>query len=244
MIAVDALAGTAQALVALADDELAVGHVLTSVAGFGPELEINIALSSMGQDELGHARAYYGLALGGDRDAVNAAIYGRSADAFLAAPLSWIYDDAWEQLVVKSHLFETADAERRATLAAAPLDGLAPLVERMEGEERYHLDFWRTWLARTCERGDAARRRVQDALDGLWGHAEALFDVPLGSELVPDGFARAQALWVSSVADELAGLGLTVPLEAVGTADEAVAAGRERVIEELQHVYRMAPGRW
>ena len=42
----DARAGL---LVRLSDDDLLTGHVLTSVAGWGPELEINIALSSMGR---------------------------------------------------------------------------------------------------------------------------------------------------------------------------------------------------
>lgn len=237
----DARGPKTQALLALADDDLAVGHVLTSVAGFGPDLEINIALSSMGQDELGHARAYYGLVHGPDRDAINEAIYGRDARDYRAAPLSWVYGEAWETLAVKSFLYETADAARRATLAAAGDDNLREVVERMEGEEQYHLDFWAAWMAQTTERGADARRRVQAALDRLWWAAVELFDVPSAESLVTGGFTAARDSWVAAAASKLDQAGLVapaVPPTGLGEGD------RDRVLDELHYVYRDAPGRW
>jgi len=238
---VDAPGPETPALLALADDDLAVGHVLTSVAGFGPDLEINVALSSMGQDELGHARAYYGLVYGPDRDAINEAIYGRDARDYRAAPLSWVYGEAWETLAVKSFLYETADAARRATLAAGGDDGLRRVVERMEGEEQYHLDFWAAWMAQTAERGDDARRRLQVALDCLWWAAVDLFEVPSAEILVAGGFAAARGRWAAAAALELDRAGLATPaVRPTGLGD----ADRDRVLDELHYVYCDAPGRW
>lgn len=230
-------------LMALADDDLAAGHVLTSVAGFGPDLEINIALSSMGQDELGHARAYYGLALGPERDAINAAIFERDVDQFRAAGVSWVYAEAWERLVVKQYLFETADAGRRIALRTSPIAELVATVERMEGEEQYHIEFWTVWLDRTLRRGHDARHRVQAALTELWPHAAAWFDVPGVSAALNGGdLGPAGTEWSTATADALAAHGLEVPPEtSLGVLGDTDA---ERVRDELTYVRRSDPGNW
>jgi ring-1,2-phenylacetyl-CoA epoxidase subunit PaaC len=62
-------------LLALADDEICLGHWYATWMGLSPFLEEDLALTSIGQDELGHARALYGLLEpGGDLDAL---AYGR-----------------------------------------------------------------------------------------------------------------------------------------------------------------------
>jgi ring-1,2-phenylacetyl-CoA epoxidase subunit PaaC len=227
-------------LMSLADDDLAVGHILTSVAGFGPELEINIALSSMGQDELGHARSYYILAVGADRGSINSAIFDRSAAEHGGATLSWLYAEEWERLLVKQYLFETADAARRHVLSASPDVDVRAAIERMEGEEQYHIDFWTTWLERTLGHGADAVRRVQSALDEIWPHAPSLFDVPGVEAIVSGGLRDARAAWVVKTERVLALLGLTIP----GGAPSPLADDRSRVVDELQYVRRAVPGSW
>jgi ring-1,2-phenylacetyl-CoA epoxidase subunit PaaC len=46
---------------ALADDELVIGHRHSEWTGFAPHLEEDVAFSSIAQDEIGHATAYYTL---------------------------------------------------------------------------------------------------------------------------------------------------------------------------------------
>src|SRR2546427_8194523 len=58
-------------LLSLADDEFVLGHRLSEWTGWVPYVEEDLALSSIAQDEIGHARALYELA---------AVIDGRSAD--------------------------------------------------------------------------------------------------------------------------------------------------------------------
>ena len=43
----------------MADDELVIGHRDSEWTGLAPILEGDIAFSSMAQDEIGHAQAYY-----------------------------------------------------------------------------------------------------------------------------------------------------------------------------------------
>src|SRR3954454_12640487 len=46
---------------AMADDEFVVGFTDSEWTGIAPLLEEDVAMSSLAQDELGHARAFYGL---------------------------------------------------------------------------------------------------------------------------------------------------------------------------------------
>src|SRR2546422_3235221 len=48
-------------LLALADDELIIGHRHSEWTGWVPHIEEDIAFSSIAQDEIGHANLYYQL---------------------------------------------------------------------------------------------------------------------------------------------------------------------------------------
>src|SRR6478672_7588187 len=50
-------------LLALADDELILGHRHSEWTGWAPHIEEDLAFSSIAQDEMAHARLLYGLAL-------------------------------------------------------------------------------------------------------------------------------------------------------------------------------------
>jgi phenylacetate-CoA oxygenase PaaI subunit len=54
-------AGLIDLLYRLGDDALIIGHRNSEWTGIGPILEEDIAFSSMAQDKLGHALAYYAL---------------------------------------------------------------------------------------------------------------------------------------------------------------------------------------
>ncbi|GEM_PF-1388101 len=228
----------------LADDELLTGHVLTSVAGWGPELEINVAMSSMGQDEIGHARRLYGLFA--DAGQAERLVYERPAAAFRAGLLARTYPREWELLLARQYLFETAADARAAVLARATAAGVAALMAEMAHEERYHLDFWRTWLATTSRRSDAARARVQRALDRMWPLAAASFlpERPGAAERalgLPEGaLSRARREWASAEREACQRLGLSL-------CDGPPEAGADQLgamLDEMRDVYQTAPGSW
>lgn len=224
-------------LTTLAHEDLAVGHVLTAVSGFGPDLEINIALSSMGQDELGHARAYLSLTVGADRVAINASIYDVAPEQFRGSRLAWWYPWEWERLLVKHYLYETADEVRRAAFTRLDAPDVAAAVERMEGEERYHLDFWRTWLDRTVKHDPASLAKVQRALDEAWPTVDELFPPALAD--VVTGLADAGDSWRRRTQGELEALGLRCSDAGSGLPDD-----RAKIVDELQYVRTRVPGSW
>jgi hypothetical protein len=46
-------------LLAIADDEMLMGHRHSEWTGFAPDIESDVALSSIAQEEIGHARLFY-----------------------------------------------------------------------------------------------------------------------------------------------------------------------------------------
>ena len=68
-------AALAEFLLSMADDEFVIGFSDSEWTGIAPILEEDVAMSSLAQDELGHARAFYELLAGLLAD-------GRDADAF------------------------------------------------------------------------------------------------------------------------------------------------------------------
>jgi ring-1,2-phenylacetyl-CoA epoxidase subunit PaaC len=238
----DAWAGL---LIRLADDDLLTGHVLTSVAGWGPELEINIALSSMGQDEIGHARRLYALVIP-DAAGVERFVYERPAADFRASPLARTYPREWEALLARQYLGETADAARAAVLSRTTRPGFAALLQEMGHEQRYHLDFWSAWLATTSSRSAAARQRVQNALDQMWPLAAASFlpgdpDATESALGLPGGVLEAARRdWAASLQQAFEPLGLELREGAADPAQDQL----DVMLGEMRYVYATAPGSW
>ena len=72
----------ADLLLSMADDEFVIGFSDSEWTGIAPLLEEDVAMSSLAQDEIGHASALYGLLAeltGSDPDAI---AYDREPDAY------------------------------------------------------------------------------------------------------------------------------------------------------------------
>lgn len=230
-------------LLRLADDELFVGHILTSIAGFGPELEINLALSSIGQDELGHARNYCTLIVGTDRDSINELIFGRDTDGYRASQLATVYTEDWSDAVVKHFLYDTADAARMTALGESTDAELAAVVDKAKMEELFHVDFWTTWLAKTAAAGPDSVARIQSSLERFWPMTKELFEFedPAALGVEPARLAAAYEDWSAATIEAFEQHGVTV--QPLGTPVD-VRQDRQRIVDELQFVYREAPGSW
>jgi ring-1,2-phenylacetyl-CoA epoxidase subunit PaaC len=154
-------------LLAMADDEFVIGFSDSEWTGIAPLLEEDVAMSSLAQDELGHARALYELLAGvvDDGRDPDALAYDRPSEGYLHARLLDHLHGDWAETIARRYLYETADAIRLAALSASTYAPLADLVAKMRREERYHLDHVATWLDRLASGG--GRERLLAALDRL-----------------------------------------------------------------------------
>ena len=150
-------------LLQLADDELVLGWRDSEWTGIAPFLEEDVALSSIAQNEIGHARAVYEL-LTDDADAL---AFDRAPGEYLCAPfveLRLVPD--WARTIARRVLYEAADElrlERLKSSADAAVAGLAAKIDREEAYHRMHAQMWADRLA--------DEPRYRDAIEELFPHA-------------------------------------------------------------------------
>jgi ring-1,2-phenylacetyl-CoA epoxidase subunit PaaC len=195
-------------LLSMADDEFVIGFSDSEWTGIAPILEEDVAMSSLAQDELGHAQALYGLLAelvhdGRDADAF---AYDRSPEAYLHARLLDHGRGDWAMTIARRYLYETADAVRLEALAESAFGPLRELVAKLRREERYHLMHVDAWFSRLATAEGEPRRRLLAALEQLGPDAGTVLS-PLPGErgLVDDAFLAApfadlEARWRAQLA--------------------------------------------
>src|SRR5438132_6868941 len=126
-------------LLAWADDELVLGHRDSEWTGFAPQIEEDVAFSSIAQDELGHAALLYGLiAALSDDDPDRLALRRPVADYRHAALVERPNGD-WAHAISRHYLSDLADACRTDTLCDSAYAALAGIARTMVREEHDHL---------------------------------------------------------------------------------------------------------
>jgi ring-1,2-phenylacetyl-CoA epoxidase subunit PaaC len=175
-------------LLALADDELVIGHRHAEWTGWAPYLEEDLAFSSIGQDEMGHARLLYEIAeplAGQDPDAL---ALGREPDEYRHAILCERPNGDWGYTIARQYLYDTADEVRLAALEKSSFPELAAAVRTIRLEERYHLEHANQWFRRFSQGPVEARQRFAQGLEAAVGEALALFEtLPEEEQLLADG---------------------------------------------------------
>jgi ring-1,2-phenylacetyl-CoA epoxidase subunit PaaC len=160
----------AQRLIELADDELILGWRDSEWTGIAPFLEEDVALSSIAQNEIGHARALYELAAADLGTTADALAFDRGPDEYRCAPLVELrLVPDWARTMARRVLYEAADELRLEALKADPDPEVAGLAAKIDREEIYHRMHAEMWLERL---GDEPRFR--EALDELWPYALGL----------------------------------------------------------------------
>ena len=240
-------------LLAAADDELILGHRHSEWTGFAPDIESDVALSSIAQEEMGHARLLYDQVAALDGTDVDHLAFGRGSQDFRNAILTERPNGDWAFTVVRAWLYDHADAARLAALAASPLGSFAAMAKTLQREEKYHLLFSDAWLVRLTRSGPDGRARIQAALDAAWPDACGIFEAtPEIARLVETGSLRSSpaeqaARWEADARVRLADLELQVP---AGEARTGGRAGRHTpdlagLLDEMTSVWRTDPSaRW
>ena len=209
-----ALAGL---LLTLADDEFVVGFADSEWTGIAPLLEEDVAMSSLALDELGHARAFYGLLgdlVGDDPDHL---AYDRPPEEFRHCRLLDHPRGDWAFTIARRYLYDTADSARLEALADSSYKPLAELVAKIRREERYHLMHVGAWLRRLASIEGEPRDRLSAALETLAADAASVFaPIPGEGELLASGVLPVSMLelrdrWLAMVEPTLTDLGLPVP---------------------------------
>jgi ring-1,2-phenylacetyl-CoA epoxidase subunit PaaC len=216
----------AELLLTMADDDFVSGFTDSEWTGIAPLLEEDVAMSSISQDELGHARALYQLLAGllDDGRDEDALAYDREPDEYRHARLLDHPRGDWADTIARRFLYELADEARLASIGAG-YRPLADLVEKLRREERYHRMHLLAWIDRLASGGPEPRRRLESALAALQPDAASVF-TPLAGEpalleagILTRTLADAEAAWRADISTVLVPLGLEVPPQVTTEAD-------------------------
>ncbi len=234
----------------LADDEFVIAERYTEWQVRAPTLESDLALANVAQDEFGHARLWYDVVadLGYDEPEL---LFEREPDEFYHASLCALPFDAgdWADAVVRSYLYDTAEALRLGSLAGSAYAPIANRIERITTEEEYHREHATTWIERLCVDAEG-RQTVQNAVDRLYPYALALFEpgTPEQTDAIESLNLRTESLpslreqWIETTSTFFESIDVSVPVveplpEDPGRHDSHVEAWLS-LYEEFTRTYR------
>ena len=127
----------AAVVLALADDEFVLGHRHSEWLGLSPFLEEDLAMASIAQDELGHARALYGVLWPSwaERDAL---LPLRTPVDWRSCALVEFAASPWERHLVRHVLYDVIERHRWQALLGTDDAALRSVADRALVEERWH----------------------------------------------------------------------------------------------------------
>lgn len=170
-------------LLLLADDELVLGHRDSQWSAVAPLLEEDVALTSIAQDEISHAALFYELASSLRGKTPDQLAFGRQSSAFRNAALLERENGDWAFSIARHYVYDIADNLRIGIMLRSGESILRAVAERLQREERYHLEHGQVWVRRLSEGCAESRRRLQHAVDRVAGDCYDIFQ-PLAWEYV------------------------------------------------------------
>ncbi|NUM43856.1 MAG: phenylacetate-CoA oxygenase subunit PaaC [Anaerolineales bacterium] len=238
-------------ILALADDELILGHRNSEWCGHAPILEEDIAFANLALDEIGHAMLWYQLhahLVGADPEThPDQLAYFREPFEFRCAHLVALPKGDWAFTIVRQYLFDTLETTRLSHYAQSAFTPLAETAAKIRREEIYHLRHTSAWVTRLGLGTEESHRRMQTALDELWPYTGQLFDpLPGEDDLVRAGWlpasATLQTAWHAQVIPFLESANLRLPAAKMRTLARTLPSQHlVNILADLQQVARLDP---
>jgi ring-1,2-phenylacetyl-CoA epoxidase subunit PaaC len=150
-------------LLGWADDELVLGHRDSEWTGFAPQIEEDVAFSSIAQDELGHAALLYGLVADLTGDDVDRLALRRPAVEYRHSALVERSNGDWAWTIARHYLYDLADSMRVEDCCQSAYAPLAAIARKVVREEHYHQLHGETWWERLRDGTSESRARLAGA---------------------------------------------------------------------------------
>ncbi len=188
--------GVREYLLAFADDEHLMGQQHTEWIGVAPFLEEDLAFSSIGQDELGHAALLYELVL--DMEGIEATdpaldilAFARPSGDYRCCHLVEYATHDWAEALARHWIYDTFETMRWQLVAGSSLPKLASVAHKALREEAFHRRHADALLDKLLAAPEA-RDRILEALGAVWALVEGLCEPVEGeAQAIREGVAAA-----------------------------------------------------
>ena len=205
-------------LLRLGDDALILGQMLGLWTGHGPVLEEDIALTNIGLDQIGQARAWLtlaGKAEDAGRDEDKLAFFRDQAD-FRNAQLCERPNGHFGDTIVRQFLFDAYAVPLPAALSSSSDPEIAAIARKSAKESAYHLRHSRAWMLRLGDGTEESHDKVQQSLNDLLPFAGDLFYADaVTAQATAEGWGAdptaLRAPWTTELDSTLAAAGLERP---------------------------------
>jgi ring-1,2-phenylacetyl-CoA epoxidase subunit PaaC len=205
-------------LLRLGDDALILGQMLGLWTGHGPVLEEDIALTNIGLDQIGQARAWLtlaGKAEDAGRDEDKLAFFRDQAD-FRNAQLCERPNGHFGDTIVRQFLFDAYAVPLHAALSSSSDPEIAAIARKSAKESAYHLRHSRAWMLRLGDGTEESHDKVQQSLNDLLPYAGDLFYADaVTAQATAEGWGAdptaLRAPWTTELDSTLAAAGLERP---------------------------------
>jgi ring-1,2-phenylacetyl-CoA epoxidase subunit PaaC len=235
----------------LGDDALILAQRLSEWASRAPEIEEDIALTTIALDLLGQASQlldYAAAVENADRDADDLA-YLRAGPDFRNVLLVEQENGDFAHTIARQLFFSAYQVAMYEELISSRDDVLAGIAAGSVKESAYHYDHAMRWTMRLGDGTDDSRTRMQAAVDRLWPFTGELFDVDeVESQLVAEGIAvdpsGLSQRWHSDIAEVLSEATLAQPHPAWtsrGGRRGVHGDGFGFLLAEMQYQHRLHP---
>jgi ring-1,2-phenylacetyl-CoA epoxidase subunit PaaC len=242
-------------VLALADDQLILGHRNAEWCGHAPILEEDVTFANIALDEIAHAIAWYGLLadLQGQpaEHFANRMIYQRPAADFRSSAYVELMHGDWAFSMLRQYLFDVTETLLLDYLEKVNHPALVKLAARMKVDEYYHHPHTAAWVTHLGKGAPENLERLQAALDLLWPYLDSLFE-PLAEDglLVKAGLMPAASQmrrdWTAMVIPHLSNAGLRIPTTAspIHLPRQARSADFDSLLTSLQAMAKLFPAVW
>ncbi|MFN4298691.1 MAG: 1,2-phenylacetyl-CoA epoxidase subunit PaaC [Thermaurantimonas sp.] len=235
----------------LADSALILGQRLSEWCGHGPELELDIALSNIALDQLGHARMLYQYAARqlGSGVTEDDLVFFRDASSFHNLLITELPNGHWGDTLARQFLFDTYNFYLYSALCKSTDEDIKAIALKAIKEITYHAQWSAEWVIRLGDGTEESHQKIQKSLDDLWMWTGEFFMADevdmnmadIGVGVNPESLKPA---WESKVNEILSIATLTVPQ--CTWFQKGGKQGRHTeylgyILAEMQHLPRMYP---
>lgn len=234
----------------LADDDLIIGHRNSEWTGLGPVLEEDIAFSSMAQDELGHAYAYYKLLEVLGEGKPDHLAFMRNEKQMKCCQLVEYPIGDYSFSLMRNFLYVYAKQVRIEVLMNSSYAPLAKLAKKIKTELQYHQIHAKTWIQKLGKSTEEARLRMQTALNEVLPLAYSIFephvlDAEIISEKICIAESELESTWEERIFIVLSDAGFSIPeidkKKYYGGRNGYHSEHLQPMLEEMTAVYRLDP---
>jgi ring-1,2-phenylacetyl-CoA epoxidase subunit PaaC len=218
----DLKAALQEYLISIADDELILAHRNSEWCGHAPIIEEDIAFANIALDEMGHAAVWYMMIadlLGKDTATYpDQLIFRRHPRDYRNIQMVELPKGDWAFSILRQYLFDLMEKIRLEAFLQSNFTPISLAAAKIGQEEKYHLRHTSLWVKRLAMGTEESHKRMQDALDELWGYAFQMFqpveqDAYLRTEGITLDFNLLREEWRGQVSTYLKDCGLVIPMK-------------------------------